>query len=122
MIAYARIPEWAKSFARSGGLIWVALVVFVLIGFAASANRFHANRANRAPLAHDASARIDYAFGPMAPEQDGVKAARLVPFRAVSSTGAIEVLDGMAERKLGDSVFKLRYADGSELWLVAVDK
>lgn len=107
---------------KKGGWLWASLVGFALVGFALSVNRVQANKATGAPLAHGASAEIDYAFGPMEPTNPDARGAKLVPFRVVSSTGAIEVLEGMAERKLGDKVFKLRYADGSELWLVAVDK
>lgn len=64
------------------------------------------------------SARIEYAFGPMNPTDASVTAVKLVPFRSVSARGELETLPGIKQRYKGDSVFKLQYADGSELWLV----
>lgn len=68
--------------------------------------------------AQKSESRIDYAFGPMAPDNTNVTATKLIPFRVVSARGEITVLSGMSERRPGDSVFKLQYADGSQLWLV----
>lgn len=63
------------------------------------------------------AAQIDYAFGPMTTGGSAV-GAKLVPFRSVSARGGITVLSGMTKRYDGDSVFKLQYTDGSQLWLV----
>lgn len=102
---------------RNGNRVLLLLSVFFCAVLAQScANRRTGSTSQRAEADKQAT-QIDYAFGPIT-EGGSVAGAKLVPFRSVSARGEITVLSGMTKRFDGDSVFKLQFADGSQLWLV----